>query len=59
MCKSSSMILLIELQAFNGSWQLTENFSNILENTMDQLNRESSVGVSEIFKLHRLLKTFE
>lgn len=42
-CTSSAMMLLIEMQTFDGSWQLTDNFSKILGNTMDQLKRESPI----------------
>lgn len=37
------MMQLLEIQAFDGSWQLTDNFSKILGNTMEQLRRESPV----------------
>lgn len=50
------MMLLIEMQTFDGSWQLTDNFSKILGNTMDQLKRESPIVVCEIFKFHRYNK---
>lgn len=52
MCLSSVMMQLIEIQAFDGSWQLTDNFSKILGNTMEQLRRESPVAVREMLKLH-------
>lgn len=49
------MMQLIEIQAFDGSWQLTDNFSKILGNTMEQLRRESPVAVREMLKLHIFL----
>uniref|UniRef100_K1Q7V6 von Willebrand factor A domain-containing protein 5A n=1 Tax=Magallana gigas TaxID=29159 RepID=K1Q7V6_MAGGI len=48
-CLSSVMMQLIEIQAFDGSWQLTDNFSKILGNTMEQLRRESPVADIDIW----------
>eukprot|EP00105_Crassostrea_gigas_P042431 XP_019926579.1 PREDICTED: von Willebrand factor A domain-containing protein 5A isoform X2 [Crassostrea gigas] len=46
---TSVMMQLIEIQAFDGSWQLTDNFSKILGNTMEQLRRESPVADIDIW----------